>query len=117
MSRESSERGKRGQPYSVLMPVYGKERPDWFLEAAKSMMAQTAPPDEFVIVCDGPLTEELEAGIEELKRQAPGLFSILRLNRQEGLGKALAKGVLLCKNSLIARMDSDDVALRSESVV
>ena len=53
--------------YSVLMPVYRKENPSYFYRAALSMMKQSVPPDEFVLVCDGPLTEELDAVIRELR--------------------------------------------------
>ena len=53
--------------YSVLMPVYRKENPSYFYRAAFSMMKQSVPPDEFVLVCDGPLTEELDAVIRELE--------------------------------------------------
>ena len=44
--------------YSVLMPVYRKENPFYFYRAALSMMKQSVSPDEFVLVCDGPLTEQ-----------------------------------------------------------
>ena len=51
--------------YSVLMPVYRKENPFYFYRAALSMMKQSVSPDEFVLVCDGPLTEELDAVIRK----------------------------------------------------
>ena len=53
--------------YSVLMPVYRKENPFYFYRAALSMMKQSVSPDEFVLVCDGPLTEELDAVIRKLE--------------------------------------------------
>ena len=74
------------------------------------MLNQTAPPDEFVLICDGPLTEELETAVEELDRSYPGMFQILRLKENVGLGEALRQGILLCRNELVARMDSDDIA-------
>ena len=56
--------------YSVLMPVYRKENPFYFYRAALSMMKQSVSPDEFVLVCDGPLTEELDAVIRTGKNRA-----------------------------------------------
>lgn len=97
--------------YSVLMSVYGKEKPEYLTAAIESMLRQTAPPDEFVLVCDGPLTEGLEAVIERFRSGSPGLFHIIRFHKNRGLGPALNAGVRACKNPLIARMDSDDISV------
>ena len=45
--------------YSVLMSVYKNEKPTYLRESIDSMLAQTRRPDDFVIVCDGPLTADL----------------------------------------------------------
>ena len=55
--------------YSVLMPVYHKENPAYFYQAAASMMNQTIPPDEFVLVCDGPLSEPLDSVIAKKQQE------------------------------------------------
>lgn len=51
------------QNYSVLMSVYHKEKPEYLKQAMESMLAQTVLPDDFVLVCDGPLTEALDVVI------------------------------------------------------
>ena len=51
--------------YSVLMSVYFKEQPNNLRQAMESMRSQTVPTDDFVLVCDGPLTDELDAVISE----------------------------------------------------
>lgn len=38
--------------YSVLMPLYKNDNPEWLKLAVDSMLGQTIPPDEFVIVVD-----------------------------------------------------------------
>lgn len=96
--------------YSVLMSVYGKEQAGWFQKAAESMMSQTVMPSEFVLVCDGPLTKELDAVIDYLDVRYQGILKVLRLKENKGLGEALRQGVLLCSHELVARMDSDDIA-------
>ena len=98
------------ETYSVLMPVYRLEKADYFRASIASMLAQSVPTDDFVIVCDGPLTEELEQVIEEAVKKDPGLFQIVCLKTNQGLGIALQKGLLSCKNDLVARMDSDDIS-------
>ncbi len=98
------------QKYSVLMSVYIKENPSYFRESIESVLNQTVRPDEFVIVCDGPLTKELDEVIEEYCSRDAGLFNIIRLSENVGLGMALRRGIMECHNDIIARMDSDDIS-------
>lgn len=99
------------EPYSVLMAVYERELPGNLRVAVESMLVQTPPPAEFVLVCDGPLTPELDGVIAEFCRAYPEMFRILRLERNWGLGAALNVGLKHCKNEIVARLDSDDIAL------
>lgn len=99
------------QPYSVLMSVYAKEEPPFFRLAIESMLAQTAAPEEFVLVCDGPLTPALDGVIAQYQQTHPALFRVIRLPENVGLGIALQEGLLACRNELVARMDADDIAL------
>lgn len=96
--------------YSVLMSVYIKEKPEYFKEAVDSMLNQTVKTNDFVIVCDGPLTEGLNKVIADYVTTYSGLFNVYRLEKNMGLAKALNNGILQCKNEIIARMDSDDVS-------
>lgn len=97
--------------YSVLMSVYHKEKPEFFRAAVLSMVKQSLPPEQFVIVCDGRLTEELDAVINEVCEEYGELFEIIRLKENRGLPNALNTGLGYCRNEFIARMDSDDIAL------
>lgn len=99
------------EKYSVLMAVYYKEKPEYLRLAIDSMLAQTMEPDEFLLVCDGPLSPELDAVIADYSARFPELFCILRLAENQGLGAALNAGLRQCRNELIARMDSDDLAV------
>lgn len=89
--------------YSVLMSLYKKEKPEYLRLALDSMLNQTVAPDEIVLVEDGPLTDELYAVLEE--------YPMLHRVKNEtnlGLGLALNIGLKVCKNELVARMDTDD---------
>lgn len=99
------------EQYSVLMSVYQKDNPSYFHDAIQSMVQQTLRPDDFVIVCDGPLTEELDAVIESFLRKEPELFQVIRQPKNMGLGPALNRGLQQCKHEFVARMDADDIAL------
>lgn len=97
--------------YSVLMSVYYKEKPEWLAYSIDSMINQTVKCDEFVVVKDGPLTDELEDVIIKYQRKYPNLFKIIELKENVGLGPALKIGIESCKNEFIARMDSDDYSM------
>ena len=96
--------------YSVLMAVYGKEKPEFFRQSIESMLAQTLPCSEFVLVCDGALTHELNEVISWAQEEMGEKLQIIRLKENKGLGKALRTGVPRCRCSVIARMDSDDIS-------
>ena len=55
--------------YSVLMSVYSGEKPEYLKECLESMYAQTVPPDDFVLVCDGCLNEGLDMVISEFEKR------------------------------------------------
>lgn len=95
--------------YSVLMSVYYKEKSEYLRQAMDSMWEQTVPTDDFVLVCDGPLNEGLDAVIGEMQDRHSEL-QVVRLEKNGGLGNALNEGLKHCKNDLVARMDSDDIA-------
>lgn len=98
--------------FSVLMSVYCKENPDFFDTALKSNLCdQTLKPDEFVLICDGPLTEELDLVIEKYINLYPDTFKVYRLDENVGLGNALNFGLSKCSYELVARADSDDICI------
>lgn len=96
--------------YSVLMSVYSKENPAWLKLAIESIQDQTLPTSDFVLVCDGPLTPELDGVIAEKHCQMGEILMVVRLEKNVGLGNALNEGIKHCRNELVARMDSDDIA-------
>lgn len=98
------------QNYSVLMSVYHKEKPEYLKQAIESIQAQTLQTDDFVLVCDGPLNPELDAVIAAKQQEMGGTLNVVRLAKNGGLGNALNQGIKHCKNELVARMDSDDIA-------
>ena len=96
--------------YSVLMSVYHKEKAEFFRLSLESMLKQTVMPEQVVVVCDGPLTEELDAVLEEFEGRYPEIMTVKRLEQNMGTGFAANTGLELCRNELVAKMDSDDVS-------
>ena len=74
------------------------------------MLAQTAFPDEIIVVKDGPLTDALESILDDYKSRWNNLFTIVPLKENKGLGLDLNAGIEISRNELIARMDADDIS-------
>ena len=95
---------------SVLMSLYIKEKTEYAQECFESLLRQTVQADEWVIVEDGPLSEEMYALLDRYQADYPGLIKRVPLEKNRGLGLALRAGIPECRNELIARMDTDDIS-------
>lgn len=92
---------------SVLMSVYARELPAALDAALHSLRVQTVPPQEIVLVKDGPLTEALEAVIDSHRQALP--LRVVALPRNVGLTQALNEGLRHVSQPWVMRFDSDDV--------
>lgn len=97
------------QPFSVLLAVYQGENPRLFDLSLKSLEDQTLKADEVILVCDGPLTPELEKIITKYQEILP--LKVIRSDENVGFGKALQLGINNCSHEIIARADTDDISL------
>ena len=102
--------GVRLPDYSVLMSVYKGEKPEFLRECIESMLGQTFITNDFVLVCDGPLTKELDNVIDEFEEKYD-FFRPLRLPENMGVGSCANAGLEVCRNEYIVKMDSDDIAV------
>jgi glycosyltransferase involved in cell wall biosynthesis len=91
---------------SVCMPVYNTER--YIAEAVESILAQTYRDFEFIIVDDGSSDRSLAI----LKRYA-AQDARIRLSSRPNAGYVVRLNEMLgeARGELIARMDSDDIAM------
>ncbi len=97
--------------FSVLTSVYKNDKPDYFKAAIRSIsVEQTLQPSEIILVVDGPVNSALENAIVEMENAIPYL-TVIRLEKNVGLGLALATGMQHVNNELVARMDSDDLSI------
>lgn len=104
---------KKFEQFSVLMSVYINDDVVFLRQAFQSLIEQSANFGELVVVCDGPITIEQENVLNCFKEKL-GVENIIfknpRLERNQGLGKALNFGVDYCSRDYIVRMDSDDIS-------
>ena len=97
--------------FSVLISVYAGDRLDYFKKAMDSVYDQTAIPDEIVLVKDGPVSVEIDDAINEYKQKTPSVLKVVAIEKNQGLGAALAQGLAQCSYDIIARMDADDISV------
>ena len=95
--------------FSVSMCVYGGDNPQWFTSAVESILHQTVPPSEVVLVVDGPVPEELDIVIRKYEENL--LFHVIRLPENQGHGNARRTGLAACRHPMVAIMDADDISV------
>ncbi len=98
--------------FSVLISVYKNDKSEDFLTALNSITTrQTVMPSEIVLVVDGDVPSDINKVISDVELANPGLYRIVRLEQNQGLGIALQKGLAAASFDIVMRMDSDDVAV------
>src|SRR5512142_2131098 len=93
------------------MPVHAGVEPEHLSRALASVAAQTRLPEEMLVVEDGPLGAGLTAVLDDFDAAYPALLRRVALPVNQGCGAALAIGVQEARGDVIARLDSDDIAL------
>lgn len=91
------------------MSVYQYDNAKFFEHALQSIEANSVKSTDFVLVCDGVLTAELNEIIEDYTSKL--LINVVRLPHNVGLGRALQAGIKHCKCEWIARFDADDICV------
>ncbi|KAA3622903.1 MAG: glycosyltransferase, partial [Proteobacteria bacterium] len=94
-------------PVSVVMPV--RDAGACLREAVGSILAQDYPEFELIIVDDGSSDGAVEALPRDFRRD-PRVRVLV--TRRAGVVAAMQSGVRVADGEYIARMDSDDIALR-----
>ena len=96
--------------FSVSISVYKKDKPEFFRQALDSIINQTLPPSEVVLVVDGPVPNEIKMVIKEYETKH-GYFKIIWIKKNVGHGNARRIGLDNCTYDIVALMDSDDISV------
>ena len=94
----------------MLMALYRGDRVNLFEAAVHSVFANTLPPNQFLIVVDGPIPGNLRVSLQKLQTRYP-LIELVHLPENKGLANALNIGLQLVKFAWVLRADADDVNL------
>ncbi len=87
------------------MPVFNGER--YLQEAVDSILQQTCPDFEFIIIDDG----SQDSTLEIIQSYQDKRIRFLQNSENLGIAKTLNRGISLTQGKYIARMDSDDISL------
>ena len=99
-------------PFSLLLPVYLGDRPEYFTRAFSSAVTdQTRRPTEVVLVRDGPISPALADAVAAAIAASPVEVRRVDLDVNVGLAVALTLGLAACRFDVVARMDADDISL------
>lgn len=92
------------------MSVYRNDNTEDITTAIYSIYEQTYPPDEIILVIDGPISVIMHKVINALKDKISMLKVILL---PQNMGHAIARqtGLDAAKNELVAVMDADDISV------
>ena len=98
------------EKFSVCMSVYKNDNAEDFYAAVMSVYNQTCPPDEIILVVDGPIPTVLKHTIQDLKDKLD-ILKVIKLEKNMGHAIARQTGLDAAKNKICAVMDSDDLSL------
>lgn len=91
---------------SVIIPVFNRE--NYLREALDSVLGQTRPVDEIIVVDDGSTDRSAEVA-----RSYGGVVRCVSQANQ-GIGGARNTGIALAQGELIALLDSDDLWMKNK---
>lgn len=99
------------QGISVLISVYRKNTAIEFARCLRSVAKQTLPPNEVIVVFDGPVAKDLSSIVDSFKSALD--IQVVQLLQNMGLGYALNAGLARCTYDYVARIDVDDVCKKN----
>jgi len=97
--------------FTTIIGVYINDRLDWFQKAIDSILNQSIPPKQIVLVKDGPISIEINDYIKNVLLVYEHIeFTIHSLNSSVGRGNWLNTALKLSNYELVSHMDSDDIS-------
>jgi len=93
---------------SVIMSVYN-EKEEWIKESIESILNQTYPNIEFIIIIDNPNNDNAIKLIKEYAKKDTRIRYFIN-EKNKGLVYSLNKALKYAKGDYIARIDADDIS-------
>lgn len=97
-------------PLTCVLPVYIGVSPEEFTRAYRSIEFQTLPPEEILVVLDGPVQSEISEFLNNQKR-SDGRLSVIALETNQGVSAAMRSAFEQAQHRWVARHDADDIMM------
>ena len=92
---------------TAVMSVYHGDSPIFFKHAIDSVLNQSCKAQEFIIVVDGPVGDEINKILESVSKLSN--LRIIRMSKNKGLAVSRKLAISEASTELVAVMDSDDI--------
>lgn len=99
--------------FSVVLTTYARDDPDELDSAIDSVLDQTVPPDEVLVVEDGPVPDAIDDVLRRHRSVHPETVAVERLPQNRGQGPARQHGIERVSHGVVGLMDADDIAVRN----
>ncbi|MFC4451030.1 glycosyltransferase [Halorussus aquaticus] len=96
---------------SAVIAIHPDDGLDEFEAAVESLLEQTLPPSELLVLYDEHVRAKQRWLIDDWEANHPDVVEPIEVPASDGRGAARATGVEAASNDLIAIMDSDDVSV------
>jgi glycosyltransferase involved in cell wall biosynthesis len=106
----ATEPDLRAPAVSVVMSLYRGNTLSEVVEAVESILNQTIADLEFLILCDGPLSEDLHHYLQTLAAAEPRV-RLHACQENRGIARSLNELLRAARADYIAIMDGDDISL------
>lgn len=93
---------------SAIMAVYAGDQVDPVEAAIDSIITQTRQPDEFIVVIDGPIGDDLASLLKNYAKRK--LITLHPLAENQGRGPARNFAISKARGDVVALMDADDIS-------
>ncbi len=94
---------------SIILTSYNN--PPFLKEALESVLAQSFPDWELILIVDPPFSDELEQLILKYAKDYPNKIRYIKNDERVGFRNALNQGLKIAEGEYIARIDDDDIWL------
>ncbi len=91
------------------MSLFWKEQPEYLDKALESLIKQTTPPTEILLVVEGVLPDSLNFTVKKwIDIFTPSILKLIPADKAKGLPACLNVGLNVAKGDIIIRFDTDD---------
>lgn len=105
--QRAAARRSEGPVFSIVVPLY-KTPADYLADMADSVLAQTYPRFELVLVNASPEIEELSAGVAAYADQDPRV-RVVTLDANHGISENTKRGIEAATGDFVGFLDHDDL--------